>query len=120
MGKAIVHLTLNDVQLLTLFNATVYVVQALQAENEQTTLVQISQAFLGQVAKAKDWKKDQFSKLPGFGAAKGKYNRSEIERILYHMVLRQYLREMVCALLDTRPYRCICHTNDSTSLCVSG
>lgn len=73
-------------------------VKALQADNESSTLVQISQVFLGQTVKGKEWKKDQFAQLPGFGAAKGKYERSEVERILYHMVLRQYLREVVSAL----------------------
>lgn len=70
-------------------------VKALQADNESTTLVQISQVFLGLAVKGKEWKKDQFAQLPGFGAAKGKYERSEVERILYHMILRQYLREVV-------------------------
>ncbi|TYZ58506.1 hypothetical protein PybrP1_010465, partial [[Pythium] brassicae (nom. inval.)] len=69
-------------------------VKALQADNESSTLVQISQVFLGQIVKGREWKKDQFAQLPGFGAAKGKYERSEVERILYHMVLRQYLREV--------------------------
>ncbi|TMW64024.1 hypothetical protein Poli38472_014141 [Pythium oligandrum] len=74
---------------LTLLN----IVRSLQAENEPATLVQISQTFLGQLAKGKEWKKDQFTNLEGFGAGKGRYGRSEVERILYHMILRHYLRE---------------------------
>lgn len=57
--------------------------------------MQISHHFLGSLAKGREWKRDQFAQLPGFGAGKGRYQRSEVERILYHMVLRQYLREIV-------------------------
>jgi hypothetical protein len=72
-----------------------YSVKTLQADNEPCTLVQISHHFLGSLAKGREWKRDQFAQLPGFGAGKGRYQRSEVERILYHMVLRQYLREIV-------------------------
>lgn len=75
--------------------STIHAVKALQADNEPSTLVQISQHFLGNIAKGKEWKKDQFTQLPGYGSGKGRYQRSEVERILYHMVLRQYLREVV-------------------------
>ncbi|ETI52300.1 hypothetical protein, variant 1 [Phytophthora nicotianae P1569] len=69
-------------------------IKALQANGDPATLVQIAQIFLGMVVKGKEWKQDQFSQLGGFGRGKGRYSRSEVERILYHMILRQYLREV--------------------------
>jgi hypothetical protein len=72
----------------------IHTVRTLQADNESTTLVQVSHIYLGQVSKGKERKKDQFSKLAGFGAGQGRFGRSEVERILYHMILRQYLREV--------------------------
>ncbi|KAJ8533288.1 hypothetical protein ON010_g13966 [Phytophthora cinnamomi] len=69
-------------------------VKTLQESGDPATLVQISQIFLGQTIKGREWKQDQFARLAGFGKGKGRYSRSEVERILYHMVLRQYLREL--------------------------
>ncbi|KAE9234266.1 ATP-dependent DNA helicase Q-like [Phytophthora fragariae] len=69
-------------------------IKSLQESGDATTLVQISQIFLGQTVKGREWKQDQFAQLGGFGKGKGRYSRSEVERILYHMVLRQYLREV--------------------------
>ncbi|KAH7463816.1 ATP-dependent DNA helicase Q-like 4A [Phytophthora ramorum] len=69
-------------------------IKNLQETGDPTTLVQIAQIFLGLVVKGREWKQDQFSRLGGFGKGKGRYSRSEVERILYHMILRQYLREM--------------------------
>jgi hypothetical protein len=70
-------------------------VKELQRDNESATLVQVTQIYLGQTVKSKENKKDYFSRLHGYGYGKGKYERSEVERILYHMVLRQYLKEVV-------------------------
>ncbi|CAH0486404.1 unnamed protein product [Peronospora farinosa] len=69
-------------------------IKTLQQSGDPTTLVQIAQIFLGLVVKGREWKQDQFSQLKGFGKGKGRYSRSEVERILYHMILRQYLREV--------------------------
>ncbi|KAE8998446.1 ATP-dependent DNA helicase Q-like [Phytophthora rubi] len=69
-------------------------IKSLQESGDATTLVQISQIFLGQTVKGREWKQEQFAQLGGFGKGKGRYSRSEVERILYHMVLRQYLREV--------------------------
>ncbi|KAG6620915.1 bloom syndrome protein [Phytophthora cinnamomi] len=70
------------------------IIKTLQESGDPATLVQISQIFLGQTIKGREWKQDQFARLAGFGKGKGRYSRSEVERILYHMVLRQYLREL--------------------------
>ncbi|KAG6956621.1 hypothetical protein JG688_00011338 [Phytophthora aleatoria] len=78
---------------LTLLPCSV-VVKSLQGSGDPTTLVQIAQIFLGMVVKGREWKQNQFSQLGGFGKGKGRYSRSEVERILYHMILRQYLREV--------------------------
>ncbi|KAG3084943.1 ATP-dependent DNA helicase Q-like [Phytophthora idaei] len=69
-------------------------IKSLQGSGDPTTLVQIAQIFLGMVVKGREWKQNQFSQLGGFGKGKGRYSRSEVERILYHMILRQYLREV--------------------------
>ncbi|KAL4157255.1 hypothetical protein PRNP1_006278 [Phytophthora ramorum] len=69
-------------------------IKTLQETGDPATLVQIAQIFLGLVVKGREWKQDQFSRLGGFSKGKGRYSRSEVERILYHMILRQYLREM--------------------------
>ncbi|EGZ19957.1 hypothetical protein PHYSODRAFT_312852 [Phytophthora sojae] len=69
-------------------------IKSLQESGDPATLVQISQIFLGQTIKGREWKQDQFAQLAGFGKGKGRYSRSEVERILYHMVLRQYTREV--------------------------
>ncbi|TDH71451.1 hypothetical protein CCR75_003494 [Bremia lactucae] len=69
-------------------------VQCLQESGDPTTLVQTSHIFLGLTVKGKEWKQTQYSQLEGFGKGKGRYSRSEVERILYHMILRQYLREV--------------------------
>ncbi|KAF1780604.1 P-loop containing nucleoside triphosphate hydrolase [Phytophthora cactorum] len=81
---------------LTLLPCSV-VVKSLQGSGDPTTLVQIAQIFLGMVVKGREWKQNQFSQLGGFGKGKGRYSRSEVERILYHMILRQYLREVANA-----------------------
>lgn len=69
-------------------------VKSLQDQNDPATLVQLAQVFLGLSVKGREWKADVFSQLSGFGKGKGRYSRSEIERVLYHMILRQYLREV--------------------------
>ncbi|CAH0474734.1 unnamed protein product [Peronospora belbahrii] len=69
-------------------------IKTLQETRDPATLVQVAQIFLGLVVKGREWKQDQFSQLKGFGKGKGRYSRSEVERILYHMILRQYLREV--------------------------
>ncbi|CAI5743567.1 unnamed protein product [Peronospora destructor] len=69
-------------------------IKTFQQSGDPTTLVQVAQMFLGLVVKGREWKQDQFSQLRGFGKGKGRYSRSEVERILYHMILRQYLREV--------------------------
>ncbi|KAK1944043.1 ATP-dependent DNA helicase Q-like 4A [Phytophthora citrophthora] len=68
-------------------------IKRLQETGNPTTLVQVAQIFLGMVVKGREWKQDQFEQLSGFGKGKGRYSRSEVERILYHMILRQYLCE---------------------------
>lgn len=68
-------------------------IKTLQETGSPTTLVQVAQIFLGMVVKGREWKQDQFEQLEGFGKGKGRYSRSEVERILYHMILRQYLLE---------------------------
>lgn len=69
-------------------------IKTLQGSGDPTTLVQIAQVFLGMVVKGREWKQNQFEQLGGFGKGKGRYSRSEVERILYHMILRQYLHEV--------------------------
>ena len=72
-----------------------FLVKTLHDGGDPTTIVQVAQIFLGLVVKGREWKQDQFSQLRGFGKGKARYSRSEVERILYHMILRQYLREVV-------------------------
>lgn len=70
------------------------IVRDLHAENESPTLIQVSQAYLGQVSKGNEFKKEKLASLSGYGAGKGRFGRSEVERILSHMILRHYLREV--------------------------
>nr|CCA24011.1 bloom syndrome protein putative [Albugo laibachii Nc14] len=74
--------------------AILNMVRKLQEACESITLVQASQLFLGQLSKGKERKKDEMTSLEAFGRGKGRYERSEIERVIYHMILRQYLSEM--------------------------
>ncbi|KAL7997178.1 putative DNA/RNA helicase, ATP-dependent, DEAH-box type, DNA helicase, ATP-dependent, RecQ type [Plasmopara halstedii] len=73
--------------------ALVKMVKTLEESNDPTTLVQIAHIYLGMVVKGREWKQYQMAQLEGFGKGKGRYSRSEAERILYHMILRQYLCE---------------------------
>lgn len=70
-------------------------VRKLQEGCVSITLVQASQLFLGHITKGKERQKVEMESLEAFGRGKGRYERSEIERVMYHMILRQYLNEMV-------------------------
>lgn len=86
-----------------LFTTLCHTVKELQEDCESVTLVQASQIFLGLVPKNKEKKKSKYMNLACFGKGAGKYERSEVERILYHMILRQYLGETV--ILAVEEYR---------------
>lgn len=75
-------------------------VKELEKVGESVTLVQASQLFLGQLPKGKERKKMFFSSLNCFGKGQQRFERSEVERIFYHMILRQYLQEMVSFFSD--------------------
>jgi len=37
-----------------------------------------------------------YVKIPGFGLGKSNHKRENVEEMLYYMILRQYLIELVC------------------------
>ena len=69
------------------------------SENESLTVVQASAVFMGSLTKENQKRRPFYEKQEEFGAGKGRYDRSEVERIVYNMILRQFLDEVVCMLL---------------------
>jgi len=72
-----------------------YLVQHGVAEGDSLTVVQATGVFVGSTTKENSKKRSIFEGIPEFGAGRGRYDRSEVERILYNMILKQYLDEVV-------------------------
>ncbi|KAH9085280.1 hypothetical protein Ae201684P_004990 [Aphanomyces euteiches] len=70
------------------------IVERAASENESLTVVQTSAVFMGTLNKDQQKRREFLEGLQEFGAGKGRYDRSEVERIIYNMVLRQYLDEI--------------------------
>ncbi|OQS07629.1 bloom syndrome protein [Thraustotheca clavata] len=70
------------------------IVQRCAAEGESITVVQASSVFMGSSSKDNQKRRAFYESLSEFGAGKGKFDRSEVERIIYNMILRQFIDEV--------------------------
>ncbi|KDO33919.1 hypothetical protein SPRG_01798 [Saprolegnia parasitica CBS 223.65] len=70
------------------------IVQRSASENESLTVVQASAVFMGSMAKDNQKRRAFYESFVEFGAGKGRYDRSEVERVIYNMILRQFLDEV--------------------------
>ncbi|KAF0696338.1 Aste57867_12897 [Aphanomyces stellatus] len=70
------------------------IVERAASEGESLTVVQTSAVFMGTVSKDQQKRRSFFEGFTEFGIGKGRYDRSEVERIIYNMILRQYLDEI--------------------------
>ncbi|KAF0702502.1 hypothetical protein AaE_015874, partial [Aphanomyces astaci] len=70
------------------------IVERSASEGESLTVVQASAVFMGTISKDQQKRRAFIEGFHEFGAGKGRYDRSEVERIIYNMILRQYLDEL--------------------------
>ncbi|RHY93335.1 hypothetical protein DYB35_007740 [Aphanomyces astaci] len=70
------------------------IVERSASEGESLTVVQASAVFMGTISKDQHKRRAFIEGFHEFGAGKGRYDRSEVERIIYNMILRQYLDEL--------------------------